>query len=46
MDKKQYVVPIAEIQKIDVVDIVTASGNNTGGGFEGEWDTDIPEVDL
>ncbi len=44
MDKRQYDEPMAEILKFDVVDVITASGNNTGGGFEGEWDTDIPEI--
>ncbi len=38
--KQPFVPPTCEMILFECEDVITASG----GGFEGEWDNDIPEV--
>ncbi len=41
--KQPFVPPTCEIIVFECEDIITTS-DDVGGGFEGEWDTDIPEI--
>ncbi len=40
-----FAMPTVEIVVFDAEDVIVTSGNNQGGGFEGEWDFNIPELD-
>ncbi len=42
---KKFVMPDVEIARFDIEDSITAS-TNTGGGFYGEWDDNLPEIDF
>lgn len=39
---KEFVMPKAEIVAFDTEDVITTSG----GGFYGDWDVDLPEIDF
>ncbi len=39
---KEFVMPKAEIIVFDTEDVITTSG----GGFYGDWDVDLPEIDF
>ncbi len=41
-DSKEFVMPTAEIIVFDTEDVITTSG----GGFFGEWDDNLPEIDF
>lgn len=40
-DNKDFEMPMAEIVIFDTEDVIT-----TSGGFYGEWDLDIPNIDF
>lgn len=44
--EKKFEMPTAQIVVFDAEDVIVTSGNNQGGGFLGEWDTNIPEIEF
>lgn len=38
---KEFIIPTAEIIIFDTEDVIT-----TSGGFFGEWDDNLPEIDF
>ncbi len=46
-NEKQFEMPKAVVVVFECEDVITTSGgngNSSGGGFEGEWDFNIPEI--